>query len=299
MRAAILGGDANALCQIPSLREGFNSLGHEHTFLADDTDTAFVFVGNPPFEDYLELAKHKKTIFNVLDLCPHCSEHLDIVERLKVQLPQAARVTAISQTVANELKAKCGVNADVIYYPSKKIFPTGVKRYKGIRALIVGRVNDPNKRTHLAIQGLIRAGFEEDEVAVVGPENPRYGRYYGTVSDEVLNDLYNSTDYVMMTSLNEGIGLPACEGAMAGAIPIVLPDLVTFNEFWVESPLGLHYQLLNSSDRIGALIRNIEDTPGWKDMIKQDMLAYATQFLKPKFDRVEVAKRIISTFQSI
>lgn len=299
MRVSILGSEGSNLCQIPALREGFNTLGHQHTHDWGDPDVAFVFVGNPPFDAYIEVPKTKKTIFNVLDICPHCVEHEDIVARLKQQLPLAHRVTAISQTVADELKAKCGVDAQVIYYPSKRITHTGVVKYPGIKALCVGRVNDSNKRVGLAIQSLIRAGFNEDEVGIVGPENPRYGRYFGVVSDETLNDLYNSTTYVMMLSKNEGIGLPACEAAMAGAIPIVAPDLSTFNEFWVESPLGLFYQTLNSPDAIAKLILSIEANPDWKAQIKQDMLGYAELAFRPKFAREKVAARIIEVYQSI
>ncbi len=299
MRLHIAGADANILTQIPRLREGFAALGHEHVFDTTHPDTAFVFVGNGPYDNYLHLRGHKKLIFNVLDLCPHCHDHDQIVARLKEQLPYADRVTTISETVARELRDKCGVRAEVIYYPSKKITHTGLKKYSGIKALCVGRVNDRNKRLGIAVQSLIRAGFNEDEVSIVGPENPFYGRYHGTVSDEALNDLYNSTEYVMMTSANEGIGLTACEGAMAGAIPIVLPTLSTFDEFWAESPLGLHYQRLNSPNDVANLIRALESNPTWKAEVKQDMLGFASLKFRPKFEAKAVASRIIEVYQSI
>ncbi len=301
MRVSIMGGDANILTQVPALREGFASLGHQHTPNWADPDVAFVFVGNPPFDGYIQgaLPWAKKTIFNVLDLCPHCTEHGEIVHRLKIQLPLAHRVTAISQTVADELKDKCGVDAQVIYYPSKKVSFTGVRKYPQFRAMMVGRLCDANKRAGTAVKALIRAGFNESEVAIVGPEYLGWGARMGTVSDETLNDLYNSVDYVMMLSRNEGIGLPACEAAMAGAIPIIAPDLSTFNEFWAASPLGLHYQLLNSADAVSKLILSIEANPTWKAQIKQDMLGYAELAFRPKFAREKVAARIIEVFQSI
>lgn len=301
MKVSLLGSDGTILTQLGALREGFAALGHQHTFDYGDPDVGFVFVGNPPFEPYLDLVRSgaRKVIFNVLDTCVHCPEHEEIVSRLKHQLPLASRVTAISQTVAAELKAKCGVDAHVIYYPSKKVSFTGVRRFPQFRAMMVGRLGDANKRAGSAVQALIRAGFNEDEVAIVGPEYLGWGARMGVVSDEVLNDLYNSVDYVMMLSKNEGIGLPAIEAAMAGAIPIVAPDLSTFNEFWAESPLGLHYQLLNSPDTITKLIRDIESNPTWKAQIKQDMLGYAELKFRPKFDRVKVAERIFSVYQSI
>ncbi len=301
MKAALLGSEGTILCQTNALREGFATLGHQHTFEVDNPDTAFVFVGNAPYSDYLDVAraKDKKVIFNVLDLCPHCSEHTDIVACLKDQLPLASKVTTISQTVADELKAKCGVDAQVIYYPSKKVFPTGVRKYSQFRVMMVGRLGDANKRAGAAVKALVRAGFNEDEVAVVGPEYLGYGTRMGVVSDETLNDLYNSVDYVMMLSRHEGIGLPAIEAALCGAIPILASDLSTLGEFWIESPLGLHYQLMSSPDKIASLIREIEANHEWKAQIKQDILAYATLKFKPRFDRVAVAKRLLDVFHSI
>lgn len=301
MRVSINGSEGTILTQISALREGFAALGHQHTFEQTHPDNSFVFVGNAPYDDYLNLAhtRVKKTIFNVLDLCPHCDDHAAIVARLREQLPLADRVTAISATVAGELQDKCGIRAEVIYYPMKNVRYTGERKYPQFRAMLVGRLGDPNKRAGTAVQALIRAGFEEKEIAVVGPEYLGYGTRMGIVSDECLNDLYNSVDYVMMLSRNEGIGLPAIEAAICGAIPIVAPDLSTFNEFWAESPLGLNYQTLNSPLSIAALIRKIEDTPDWKTMIKEDIRAYAELAFRPKFDRKAVAARIVEVYQSI
>lgn len=301
MRVSINGSEGTALCQIGALREGFAALGHEHTFEQTHPDTAFVFVGNAPYDDYLNLARSrvKKTIFNVLDLCPHCPDHTGIVSRLREQLPLADKVTAISKTVADELLVKCGIKADVIYYPMKNVRHTGLRKYPQFRAMLCGRLADPNKRTNLAGLALLRAGFNESEAAMVGPERVPWGTMMGIVSDEGLNDLYNSVDYVLMTSANEGIGLTAIEAAICGAVPIVLPTLSTFDEFWAESPLGLHYQQLNSPNDIAKLILSLEDNPTWKAEVKQDMMAYASLAFRPKFDRKAVASRVLDVFHSI
>ncbi len=299
MKVSLLGADGNQLCQLGAIREGFAALGHQHTFDYGHPDTAFVFVGNPPFDSYLETTREKKTIFNVLD-CPFwVPEWPELKAKWTQQLPLAARVTCISKTVQAQLKEHCGVDAEVIYYPAKKISFTGIRKYPQFKAALIGRVCDSSKRAGLAVQSLVRAGFNEDEVAVVGPEYLGYGVRMGVVSDEVLNDIYNSVDYVMMMSRWEGLGLPGLEAAMAGAIPIVAPDCSVFNEFWAESPLGLHYQTFNSVDSAARLIRDIESKPDWKAQIKQDVLAYAHQFFKLKVDRVEVAKRIFSVYQTL
>jgi len=299
MKISVLGADANQLCQLPALRAGFAELGHEHTFDTTHLDTSFVFVGNPPFDQYLDLAKEKKIIFNVLDICPHCHEHAQIVERLKQQLPKASRVTTISKTVAAELKEECGVDAEVIYYPMKPVRATGLRKYNQFRAMLVGRTGDANKRSGAAISALIHAGFDEHEVAVVGPEYTGYGVRMGVVDDGTLNDLYNSVDYVVMMSKNEGIGLPAIEAAVCGAIPIIAPDLSTFDEFWAQSPLSLHYQGLNTIADVAKLIRAIEDNKEWKTQIKADLVAYSSLAFTPKFTAKAVASRIISLAQSI
>jgi glycosyltransferase involved in cell wall biosynthesis len=140
---------------------------------------------------------------------------------------------------------------------------------------------------------LIRAGFDESEVAMVGPEFPGWGVNCGTVSDEKLNDLYNSVDYVVSMAVNEGIGLVPIEGAICGAIPIISPRLSTYNEFWADTPMGIHYQTLHSPDSIAALIRSIENDKKWKTALKTQMREHGERVFRPLFDRVEVAKRIM------
>jgi hypothetical protein len=296
MKASILGSDGNILCQIPALRSGFESLGHSHTVDIENQDTSFIFVGNPPFEKFLNL--EKKKIFNVLDIPWHVPEIREIVDRLRIQLPQATKVTTISHTVKEHLKDYVGVQAEVIYYPMKDIKFTGEKKHP-YKALLCGRVRDFNKRAEIGINALIQAGYTEKDVAIVGGEDPQWGQYLGLVSDEVLNELYNSVDYVMMTSLVEGIGLPAIEGACAGAIPIVLPDMTTFEEFWAKSPLGENYRLLTTIPKVSEFIQYLDSNKDFKAQIKEDMLGYAELAFRPKFDKIEVAKRLIEVYDSI
>lgn len=301
MLVSINGSEGSALCQIGALREGFAALGHQHTFEQTHPDNSFVFVGNAPYDDYVELARscNKATIFNVLD-CPYwLPEWPQLADKWRAQLAAADRVTCISATVQADLARLLGVRADVIYYPMKRVHHTGLRKYPQFKVAMIGRLCDPGKRAGIAVKALIRAGFNESEVAVVGPEYFGYGTKMGIVSDEALNDIYNSVDYVIMASRYEGIGLPAIEAAICGAIPIVMPDLTTFNEFWVESPLGLNYQTLHSPDAVAKLIRALEDNPEWKATVKQDMLGYAELAFRPKFDAKAVASRLVEVYQSI
>lgn len=300
MKASLLGSDGTLLCQMGALRDGFTRLGHQHVPDPLDPDVSFVFVGNGPYEPYLDLSGRKKLILSVLDCPTHCVQWPDFATKWPTQLGAADKVTSISKATQRDLRDLCGVDSEVIYYPMKPVrYSLDVKRVQGLRALLVGRVNDPNKRVSLAISSLIRAGFDESEVGVVGPENPRYGQYFGLVSDDMLNTLYNSVDYVMMLSQKEGLGLPAIEAACCGAIPLVAPDLSTFAEFWAESPLGLHYQKLNSVNDVAELIRSIEADPKWRAEVKQDLVGYAELAFRPKFDPVAVASRLISIYQTL
>ena len=299
MMVSIMGDSSTKLCQISALREGFAALGHQHTLDCGHPDNAFIFCGNPPFESYLNYVGHKKLILNVLDIPIHLNNVGDIIERLKAQLPLANKVTTISKTVAAQLKEHCGVDAEVIYYPMKPVRKTGDRKYPRFRAVLVGRLQDSNKFSSVAVSALVRAGFNESEVAIVGPEYFGWGVRMGVVSDEVLNDIYNSVDYVVMTSRIEGIGLPAIEAACCGAIPIVASHLSTLQEFWVESPLGLNYQTLNSVDAITKLLLSIEADPIWKAQLKEGFLKYGAEVFRPKFEKEKVADRLVRVALSI
>lgn len=301
MRIGVAGADGNILCQIPALRAGFAELGYQPTPDLNHPDTAFIFVGNPPFDQFQEIAKEKKTIFNVLDCPTHVKEWEELRTKWSEQLKLAHKVTTISKATQFRLKEFCGIDSEVIYYPMKPVRydPSLSKKILGIKVLLIGRVNDSEKRAGAAIASLIRAGFNESEIGIVGPENPRYGQYFGVVTDEALNVLYNNTDYVMMLSRNEGLGLPALEAACCGAIPIVLPDLLTFDEFWASSPLGEFYKKLKSVDAISNLLIAINNNPEWKEIIKQDMLAYSQLAIRPKLEAKNVAQRIVEIYQTL
>lgn len=300
MKCSILGGDGNILCQVPAIREGMRELGHMHTSDILSVDNSFIFVGNPPYEKYLDIAreKTKKTIFNVLDIPFHVQEISTILGNFSKQLPLADRVTTISKSVQSQLKDLLKIESEVIYYPMKPVNATGEKKYP-FKVALIGRIADPNKRAASSIKALISAGYKEEDIVIIGPEYLGYGNRLGTVVDSVLNDIYNSVDFVMMLSKNEGIGLPAIEAACCGAIPIVAPDLSTFDEFWVQSPLGLHYQSLTSIEKVASLINAINKDEKWKSDIKTDLIGYSELYFRPKFSKKEVAKKIIEVYHTI
>lgn len=300
MKAAILGADGYALDQVPAVRAGFAALGHEWTKDLSQ-DVAFVFGGNPWYDeiwdDYQRRGKTKPLILNVLDIPTHCDDF--DYDKMIARLAIADRVTCISQFVKGQLRDMFGIDANVIYYPMKPVFKTNEVKYPNAKVFMGGRLNDKNKNAGAAISALVRAGYEESQVAIVGPENPRYGVYHGIVSDDKLNDLYNSVDYAMMLSVVEGIGLVSCEAACAGAIPIVAPHLTTFNEFWAGSPMGPFYHTFTSIDKIAQFMINMNNHPDEKTAMKAAMLEYGNRVLRPLFDKTAVAARIIDVYHSI
>lgn len=301
MKTAILGSDGNILCQINALKDGFAELRHESVPNVDDPDVSFVFVGNPPFDKYEALLKNgnKKVILNVLDIPWHVPEIEVFLQKLRHFLPLASRVTTISKTVQQDLKHALNVDSEVIYYPMKPVYKTNIKKYPSFKVALVGRLLDKNKYASLAGLALRSAGFKKEEIAIVGPEYPGWGTYMGTVTDEELNDIYNSVDYVVMLDKVAGIGLPAIEAACCGAIPIIAAHLRTLEEFWSQSPLALQYQANNTPEDLTKLILDIEKNPYWKKEIKEDLLGYSHLYFYPKFKPRNVAKRIIDVFHSI
>jgi glycosyltransferase involved in cell wall biosynthesis len=299
VKVSILGSEGYTN-QISRVRDAFVQLGHEHTFRHWEDDVDLIFVGDPcrkmdeVIQDKIDGQVRGKVIFNVLDCPLHLMERgAWNPEKLCRQLAYADAVTSISKWTQGVVKTLTGFDSSVVYYPMKDVFHTGQVKYPQYKAMLVGRLNDTNKRTDLAIEALIRAGYQESEVAMVGSERPRWGDYLGVVTDEVLNDLYNSVDFVLMPSRVEGIGLSAIEGAICGAIPILCSDLPTLNEFWQRSPWRIYYDL-DAFEYIVWVMRNRNFM-----RTKPEMREYAQREFFPKFNKLAVAKRIIEVYQKL
>lgn len=208
-------------CQVPRIKEGFLGLGHE-VVTSDDCD--FIYANNFDYSSadtehgdsalYLgdsALPKKGFKIFNVLDIPPHIPDFP--IDKLKSQLLLANIVTCISEPVKEQLKT-IGVDAHVIWNPIKDVFYDSQMK-REINCLYVGRANDPNKRFDL---------LQNIEKYVVGPTGASGGNYLGLVNDVSLNQLYNSTKIVALPSKFEGLGLPALEAMVCGAVPLVCSD---------------------------------------------------------------------------
>ena len=60
--------------------------------------------------------------------------------------------------------------------------------------LYVGRANDPIKRIGLLKEALLKTINGVNEIIICGSENPGFGNYLNVVTDEKLNELYNSSN---------------------------------------------------------------------------------------------------------
>ena len=285
-------------CQIDRIEDGFLQLGHEITPHIHEAD--LVYVNNAWFDSVIN-DKRKgnvkgKIIFNVLDLAPHISTFP--LEKLIDQLSWADKVTTISKFVQYDLENRTGYKSDVIYQPIKPIYNNGIKKHP-FRFLSVGRLNDPNKRNYLAEETLSLLGIEEKELVNVGSEPVRFGYNWGVASDEILNELYNSVDFVLFFGRSEGIGLPMIEALAAGKIPIICNDLTTRQEF-LPSKFFPEYDdcYPNAVSLANFLARFMQDNNFYEEF-RARLLTHFIFNIGPNFTNIGVAEKILKVYESI
>ena len=297
-------GGVSPLSQINRVKEGLVGLGG--VTLTDHFGDASVVYCNDAgtYEEALEakedgrLKDGTKLVFNVLDVPEHLFQPSgdfthDKLIHLRNSLVRADAITSISPFVKGQLQRLMALQSTVIYQPIKDVSPE--KRLNGERpypfkVLLAGRTNDPNKRQKtIGIPALIMAGFSQDEVAVVGGEYPGWGTDFGIVSNDVLNDLYNSVDFVMHPSLNEGLGLIPLESMACGAIPILTYDQITFADI---SHYPLYWGCYPSPTSVAYRLRSLIDNPGIPIAEKEYCLEQSKS-IREQFGKVAVAERIV------
>ena len=213
------------------IKEGFEKLGHEIS-----NETPELIYANDPRgykEAILAKTKYKNVplILNILDIPWHMPNIQQQTKLLVNQfLNQANFVSVISLKVKKDLSQFFNKKIHVIYNPIKDVY-YDEKILKNNMFLFVGRANDPIKRFDLVRDTLIKIKDGIKKIKVCGAENPNFGNYLGYVSDEELNNLYNSTQFVLLPSKAEGIGLPMIESMICGALPITCSDNETAKEF--------------------------------------------------------------------
>ena len=213
------------------IKEGFTKLGHE----ISDENPELIYANDPRgYKEAIQIKKKNKEaplIFNLLDIPWHMPNIQQQTKLLVNQfLNQADFVSVISLKVKKDLSQFFNKKIHVIYNPIKDVY-YDEKILKNNMFLFVGRANDPIKRFDLVRDTLIKIKDGIKKIKVCGAENPNFGNYLGYVSDEELNNLYNSTQFVLLPSKAEGIGLPMIESMICGALPITCSDNEAAKEF--------------------------------------------------------------------
>ena len=289
IKISILGTDGYT-CQIPRIKEGMKELGHVITKESPD-----IIYSNDPrgYDESLFLKKkYPKAvlIFNFLDIPWHMPNIEKQTESLvKNYFFKANAVSVISFKVQKDLAKFYNKKIHVIYNPIKDVyFDNKIKKNKMF--LFVGRANDPVKRIKLIHESLVKIPNALENLMICGSQNPGFGKYLGVVKDEKLNELYNSTKFILLPSKAEGIGLPMIEGMICGSLPITCSDNLTAKEF---SPLDF----ICEPNAI-SMVKKIEELEKDYEKKRKIALNFGEKY-KIQFNKKNIAKNIINIFKNL
>ena len=213
------------------IKEGLEKLGHE----ISNENPELIYANDPRgYKEAIQVKKKYKNtplILNILDIPWHMPNMQQQTKLLVNQfLIHADFVSTISLKVKKDLSQFLNKKIHVIYNPIKDVY-YDENILKNNMFLFVGRANDPIKRFNLVRNTLFKIKDGVKKIKICGAENPDFGNYLGYVSDEELNNLYNSTKFVLLPSKAEGIGLPMIESMICGALPVTCSDNETAKEF--------------------------------------------------------------------
>ncbi len=288
IKISIFGADGYT-CQMPRIKEAMQNLGH---ILSEDSPE-LIYSNDPTgYEKAMFLKKkfpNSFLIFNFLDV-PWHMPNVDKQTKLLVEhfLAKSDAVTAISFKVKQDLAKFLDKKIEVIYNPIKDVFyDESIK--KNNTFLYVGRANDPIKRISLLKTALSKNANGTIDIKICGSEDPGFGTYLNVVSDQELNRLYNSSKYLLLPSKAEGIGLTMIEAMICGSLPIACSDNKTAKEF-LPKDFICEPNAQSISDKIEELNKEY-------DAKRKLALEYGKKY-KIQFDKINVAKKILSVFNS-
>ena len=288
IKISIFGADGYT-CQMPRIKEAMLNLGH---ILSEDSPE-LIYSNDPTGYEKAMLLKKKFPnsflIFNFLDV-PWHMPNVDKQTKLLVEhfLAKSDAVTAISYKVKQDLAKFLDKKIEVIYNPIKDVFyDESIK--KNNTFLYVGRANDPIKRISLLKTALSKTTNGIMDIKICGSEDPGFGTYLNVVSDQELNKLYNSSKYLLLPSKAEGIGLTMIEAMICGSLPIACSDNKTAKEF-LPKDFICEPNAQSISDKIEELNKEY-------DAKRKLALEYGKKY-KIQFDKINVAKKILSVFNS-
>ena len=286
IKVSILGADGY-VCQIPRIKEGMETLGH----VLSEESPDLIYSNDPSgYKKALFLKKkYPKAylILNFLDMPWHISNIQKQTELLvKNYFLKADVITTISFKVKKDISKLYNKKIHVIYNPIKDVyFDENIK--KNNIFFYVGRASDPVKRFNLVRESLLKIKDGVKNTKICGSQNPNFGDYLGIIKDHELNKLYNSSKYVLLPSVTEGIGLPMIEGMICGAIPITCSDNLTAREF---SPPDFICEPYPQS-----IVNKIEELNKEYEAKRKIALEFGKKY-KIQFDKKNIAKNIINIF---
>ena len=288
IKISIFGADGYT-CQMPRIKEAMQNLGHT---LSEDSPE-LIYSNDPTgYEKAMRLKKKFPSsflIFNFLDV-PWHMPNVDKQTKLLVEhfLAKSDAVTVISHKVKHDLAKFLDKKIEVIYNPIKDVFyDESIK--KNNTFLYVGRANDPIKRINLLKTALSKTTNGIMDIKICGSEDPGFGTYLNVVSDQELNKLYNSSKYLLLPSKAEGIGLTMIEAMICGSLPIACSDNKTAEEF-----LPKDFICEPNAQSISVKIEELNKEYHVKRKLA---LEYGKKY-KIQFDKINVAKKILSVFNS-
>lgn len=289
MKSVSILGSEHFINTLPRIKEDFESLGY---MISNETPD-FIFCNDPPkFEEALSLRDriNKPLILNILDMPTHVPEFKWCVDKWSHYLSKADEITSISKFTQSQVKLHTGFDSTVIYNPIKDVSYKALDRDKYF--ISVGRVNDPNKRFKLSASVIQTISSQvgipkENLLNIIGTENPSFGNYRGMVNDDELDNMYNTTEIILITSKVEGICLPLIEAMICGCIPVVCEDMTTAREFAPEE-LIVKAEI---EDIIKKIYEIMSDLPKYRSLVIKHSVNNINLF-----NKITVAKNIENVY---
>lgn len=287
--------------QVNRIDEGFVSLGHELTPHNHEAD--LIFSNDPAAFDQTLIDRcnggvRAKVIFNVQDLPLHIPS-FDYA-KLKSQLVKADAVTTISEYVQWQVREYLGLDSHVIYQPMKPVRrDPGAQLAERKRFAHIGRRFDRNKNFAIGVYALQMLGYQPSDIYLVGNETG-WGDYCGVLSDENLNHVYNSVDFVLTLGTIEGLSLPTIEAMACGAIPVVHNGMTTRRELLPPDLFPEYNDMDPTPESVARFIARCANSPKEKMAELKDRLHthYQTSWAHKLTGRA-VAERIVEVARNI
>ena len=288
IKFSIFGADGFT-CQMPRIRDGMKSLGHILSEESPDLIYSNDPTGYPKAMNLKKKFPNSYLILNFLDV-PWHMPNVEKQTKLLVEhyLSKSDSTTVISFKVKEDLNKFLNKKIDVIYNPIKDVFyDENIK--KNNTYLYVGRANDPVKRIKLLKEALLKTKNGINEIIICGSENPGFGNYLNVVTDEKLNELYNSSKFLCLPSKAEGLGLTMIEAMICGSLPIACSDNKTAKEF-------LPKDFICEPDP-QSMLNKIKELDKDYEVKRNLALEYGKKY-KTQFDKINIVKNILNIFNS-